>query len=708
MMSDKILVKDLHLRGNFGVDCWNMSSPLHVVLNLTIYHSLTQAAKTDSIAGSIDYAAVTDNIVELSDSAMYTSLEEFAEAVAILCIGNYGVQRVKVRVETDKGALFAGKVYVEVTRCCDLEKPMKRCADTNDVICLRDLTVPAIIGLLPFERLEKQQIISNITLFLPKSADTRPSTSYQRVSKAVVQLIESSRFLTLEALATSIAKTCLESSFCPKVTVEIDKPCVLPMARCPSVEITRDREFFGLCVVEDNNVKTESAAPTNLHTVYLAFGTNVGDLIGNVRNAIKALEQECSCTVIDTSFLYETAPMYVTDQPSFLNGVCKVVCPLEPEELLSRLKHVEQSMGRQETRRNGPRIIDLDIIFYDDIVYKSEALIIPHQSLAEREFVLRPLNDIAPNYVHPILSQPVRSLLSLLPPSSCPPRKIIPIRSDTFWPLSKKTYIMGILNVTPDSFSDGGRFNALDSAYQHAMEMVSAGADIIDIGGQSTRPNAEEVSVEEEINRVVPVIKCLRDRGLKVPISVDTFRSRVASAAIESGADLINDVSGGTRDPEMLKVMSNLNVPVCLMHMRGDSKTMMSLTTYDNNDVIEGVRKELKDRLENALKAGIHRWNILLDPGIGFSKSHEQNFEILKRLKNVTEQGSGLDGMPLLVGTSRKGFIGKVIEKENPKERVWGTASTVAAAIAGGATVVRVHDVKEMNDVVKVADKIWK
>ncbi|MGC9524088.1 MAG: dihydropteroate synthase [Limnospira sp.] len=266
-----------------------------------------------------------------------------------------------------------------------------------------------------------------------------------------------------------------------------------------------------------------------------------------------------------------------------------------------------------------------------------------------------------------------------------------------------RTYLMGILNVTPDSFSDGGAFDTPDVALVRAGEMVRAGADIIDVGGQSTRPGAAVVSLETELSRVVPVVERLR----KVPgsvgdgvISVDTTRAAVARAAVEAGADLINDISGGTYDPEMLPTAADLGVPIALMHIRGTPQTMQTLTDY--GDLMGEIREFLADRIEAAVLAGIDRANIILDPGIGFAKTYGQNLEILRELPQLRSLGC-----PLLVGPSRKSFIGKILDRPDPKGRVWGTAAACVAAIAGGADILRVHDVAELWDVTRVADAIY-
>jgi dihydropteroate synthase len=263
-----------------------------------------------------------------------------------------------------------------------------------------------------------------------------------------------------------------------------------------------------------------------------------------------------------------------------------------------------------------------------------------------------------------------------------------------------RTYVMGILNTTPDSFSDGGEFNTVATAIAQARIMRDAGADILDIGGQSTRPQAIEISLQTELDRVIPVIEAVRQE-MDLPISVDTTRSTVAKAAIAAGADIVNDISGATYDSAMLPTVAKLGVPIILMHIRGTPETMQKLTDYQ--DLIGELVAFLQERIEAAVAAGVQRDLIAIDPGIGFAKTYAQNIEILRYLTAFHPLNA-----PLLVGVSRKSFIGHILEQPNPKERIWGTAAACCAAIAQGADILRVHDVREMGDVCRVADAIWR
>ena len=269
---------------------------------------------------------------------------------------------------------------------------------------------------------------------------------------------------------------------------------------------------------------------------------------------------------------------------------------------------------------------------------------------------------------------------------------------------------MSVLNLTPDSFSDGGENYRLDpSALAGTVQShIAAGADIIDVGGQSTRPGAAQISVSEELANVLPAIEMIQSlpESANVAISVDTYRAQVAQKAIGAGAHIVNDVSAGSLDADMLPTVASLGCTISLMHMRGTPETMNSFAEYPDG-VIDAVGRELAARVKAAEDAGIRRWRIVLDPGIGFAKFQRHNLEILRHLHRLKES-PGLHNIPWLVGASRKSFIGKITGTKLARDRVWGTAAAVSAAIQGGVDIVRVHDVKEVGQVAKMADAIWR
>jgi dihydroneopterin aldolase / 2-amino-4-hydroxy-6-hydroxymethyldihydropteridine diphosphokinase / dihydropteroate synthase len=703
----------------------------------------------------------------------------------------------------------------------------------NDKVFVRDLIINTIVGVNPWERFDKQNIKLNLTVYsgaerLRHAAAAFPSTgaqahapkaqdivsrphNYRTIVRSISDYVEASSYKTVESLATSIARVAVQQNKVERIKVRVEKPSAIMFAASAGVEIERDRAFFeqeareieqerwrgasngsSLPPVEALSLGAPNASqrPANelresdgWHLAAVALGSNLGDRIRNIERAVRMLNASDTCKVIDTSFLYETPPMYVKDQPYFLNGACRIATKLSPHELLSFTQSIETAIGRDKTGvpEKGPRLVDLDIIFYDRIeLNDGPKLSIPHPLMKEREFVLRPLADVLPNYEHPSASRTVSQLLSILQnspdydggqgirrvafvpaPRTSPTQELPPNSITPSWAWGERTRVMGIINTTPDSFSDGGDNLNATNGLKSAVHMVDQGADILDIGGMSTAPNTKEISEKEEISRVVPVIQAIRSAGITLPISIDTLRGKVAQAALEAGANIINDVSGGERDPSILTVAAVWAVPFICMHMRGDSQSMTKMTTYTGGDVIGGIRKELEQRVDQALRAGVRRWNIVLDPGIGFAKDQGGNLQILRDLSTLTAtasltlngtrspremlsarashsnlsqlasaslQGSpylqprpdidgsadlctpnsSLGGFPLLVGPSRKKFLGSITGKSDPKERVYGTAAACTAAVAGGADILRVHDVKEMVDVVKTSDAIFR
>ena len=271
--------------------------------------------------------------------------------------------------------------------------------------------------------------------------------------------------------------------------------------------------------------------------------------------------------------------------------------------------------------------------------------------------------------------------------------------------IGQHTLVMGILNVTPDSFSDGSQFHALHSALSHAEQMIAEGADIIDVGGESTRPGSEPVSPETELERVIPVIEALA-KNSSVPISIDTTKSEVARAAIEAGASIINDISALRFDFFIADVAAQSGAGLILMHSRGTPATMHRLPPVA--DIMQEVTSSLRASVKMAERRGVNRNSIVIDPGIGFGKSQNQNLELIA---NLTELQSAFDDLPILIGTSRKSFIGRLLADEPDEvtpveERLHGTMASITAAVLNGAHIVRVHDVRSASETVRIADAI--
>ena len=263
--------------------------------------------------------------------------------------------------------------------------------------------------------------------------------------------------------------------------------------------------------------------------------------------------------------------------------------------------------------------------------------------------------------------------------------------------LERPTLVMGILNVTPDSFSDGGKFYSTNDAFNHALKMIQDGADIIDIGGESTRPGADSLDDDEEMSRIIPVIQALRKES-DILLSIDTYKSSVAEKDIEAGANIINDISGLCFDPKMVSLVADKNVPVVIMHIKGTPKTMQENPVY--GDLIGELKAFFLKQIQLAKKNGVKQSQMILDPGIGFGKKYDDNFTILNQLNEICDLG-----YPVMIGPSRKSFIGQTLDLP-PGDRVEGTAAAVSAGILNGARIVRVHDVKAMKRVVTITEKI--
>ncbi|XP_050209403.1 folate synthesis bifunctional protein, mitochondrial-like [Mercurialis annua] len=456
--------------------------------------------------------------------------------------------------------------------------------------------------------------------------------------------------------------------------------------------------------------------------VVIALGSNVGNRLQNFNQALQLMNKS-GINISRHGCLYETAPAYVTDQPHFLNSAVRGVTKYGPHELLRVLKKIEKDMGRTNGIRYGPRPIDLDILFYGKFKIHSDILAVPHERIWERPFVMAPLMDLLGSDTENdtvalwhSLSKHSGGLFksweklggdNLIGKDGM--KRVIPIGNQLLdW--SQRTSVMGIINLTPDSFSDGGKFQSIDSVVSQVRLMISEGADIIDFGAQSTRPMASRISPQEELDRLVPVLEAV----VKMPemneklISVDTFYSEVALEAVNKGAHLVNDVSGGQLDPNMTKVVADLEVPYAVMHMRGNPTTMQNSENLHYDDVCKQVASELYSRVKDAELSGVPAWRIIIDPGIGFSKNKEHNLEILMGLPTIqaeiARKSMGISHAPMLIGPSRKRFLGDICNRPAATERDPATIASVTAGILGGANIVRVHNIRDNLDAVKLCD----
>lgn len=460
--------------------------------------------------------------------------------------------------------------------------------------------------------------------------------------------------------------------------------------------------------------------------VVIALGSNVGNRLGNFNRALDMMKN-AGIRITAHARLYETAPAYVTDQPFFLNSAVRAITSLGPHDLLRVLKEIEKGLGRTEGIRYGPRPIDLDILFYGKLKVASDTLKIPHQNVWERPFVLAPLVDllglevnndtVACWHTFSGSGSSIFEAWEKLGGENLIGRegmsRVLPMGNKLLdW--SRKKYVMGVLNLTPDSFSDGGEYISVANAIAQIRLMISEGADMIDIGAQSTRPGARRVSTDEELSRILPVLEAVT----QVPeaqdkiLSVDTFDAKVAYEAVKNGVHVVNDVSGGHLDPNMFSTIADLGVPYIMMHMRGDPSTMQNDENTAYRNVCKEVADELCSQIKNAESSGIPAWRIIIDPGLGFSKTADQNMELLGGLsafrQRLAATSVAASRGPILIGPSRKSFLGKICGRLKANERDPATIAAVTAGVLGGANIVRVHNVKDNLDAVKVCDALLK
>lgn len=542
---------------------------------------------------------------------------------------------------------------------------------------------------------------------------------------------------------------------------------------------------------------TASFSHKKFSSVFLGLGSNLGgsNRISWIERALSRIHSNIG-KVVNTSALYESRPAFIssTDSPeNFLNCAIEIQTDKLPHDVILLLKDIEASFGRnspniqdQSDRVYTSRPIDIDILFWDNQVLDIRAspqiqLQVPHKQLQNRSFVLYPLNDIAPDYIHPIYQKSISILVSdlegdvkrngprqdaLLPLRVFPlNNRLIPlgdpaqIRDSTIagvtgllpstsnvtfdlcthgrhknykglksgnsalnasWPGGFPTQIMGILNVTPDSFSDGStNFKEVDHLSCAIESLLAQGAEIIDVGGESTRPGSIQPSLQEELSRVIPVVEMIRQVNSDVCISIDTRRSEVAKLALDAGANLINDVSGGVFDEQMDSTVAqwrhNENqtfASYCIMHMRGDTSTMNELTDYSPEGVVEHTGKWIKSRIEYASRIhGLPRWRFVADPGLGFAKTASQNVLLSARAKEFRSYLPS--GVPVLIGHSRKRFVREMIGESMALDR--GVAFKRSMSVGGGVVlaidtvknagveIVRVHDVQELRSGLDVA-----
>ena len=410
--------------------------------------------------------------------------------------------------------------------------------------------------------------------------------------------------------------------------------------------------------------------------IYLGLGSNIGNNELNLKKAIKKLAEN-GIKLIKSSSLYVTKAQYYENQDDFLNQVIEVKTKLSPFELLDTIEKIMSEMKRKRLIKYGPRIIDIDILFYKNIEINKKILTIPHKLMFERDFILKPLYEL--NKKINIKNKPIKHWINLL--------KLY----------SKQIKIMGVLNVTSNSFSDGGKFDNLETGIKQ-FKKLSKYSDIIDIGAESSRPGSLAISEKEELNKVIPLIKKIRKLNKEILISIDTKKSNVAKQALTAGADIINDITG-MKNKQLRKVASDFNCPTIIMHMKGIPQTMQK-NLKTNLDIIKEINDFFKNQIKICVADGIKKENIFIDPGIGFGKTFKDNITIIKNLDKFNIHNS-----QILIGLSKKSFFQK-ITNTLVSQRQEETLTANLISIQNGAKLIRVHDVKSHYKMLKVYNKL--
>lgn len=755
-MSDKVFINGLQGNAIVGLDHWQKPVPHPVAVDAVFSTDFTSALKKDNLKFSLNYAVISDQLSRFltqNQQKNFHSLGGLAQALYKL-----------LEAEREK---CTGVELTVLAPKLDIRAPVLYSTDGGrGIYKIEGLKALTLIGVFTFERLNRQFVVLDIDLATAKGVTHLHVPS---VSASVYEYLEQANFKTVEALVKHTLQWILQNFLAVEsVEVRVTKPNAIVYTDGVGVSCKCTREEFvneppiKFNLVSKNGATfdlpvEEAAQLAPVQTAYIAFGSNQGNQLQNIDTALKHLDLHPNITLQSTSSLYVLKPMYHTDQADFYNGVARITCKnMTPHELLKFLKEIEyKHLAREKEFDNGPRTIDLDIIFYGNATVNTSDLTVPHKLMLERTFVLQPLCElVAPDYIHPVTAEPVhdhlRKLLATIPDPSVQESSelllVVPGNGKhhlTFSHNSKKaTLIMGIFNATPDSFSDGGRRFELskEEIVKAVLKLKEDGANIIDVGGVSTRPGSKEPSADEELARVVPVIEAIRStRELDdIFISVDTYRAVVADAVLEKGADIINDISMGTFDSGLFAVVAKHGCGYIMSHTRGTPATMSKLTEYGPSDellveyqidlyhgllapeaepVVNGVCRELAAQLQIAMEQGVRKWQVIIDPGIGFAKTVSQNLTLLRRARTLKQYAqndlklgiyTSFHGLAVLVGTSRKKLLGTITGRENASERMIPTAASVVASVQQNTDIVRVHDVAEVKEAVQTADAIYK
>lgn len=782
---DQVHVKSLDVKAVVGPDSWDQLKPQNLKVTLHMQTDFKKSSITDDLEYSLNYAVISRDIsnhVQKNIKRNYKDVNTFGRNIVEYAKKSYpGINALTVEVESKEANI----------RSNSIKSITSNSHDELDHIIISDFKILTLIGVFTFERLKKQYVDFTIKLPVAEGSDV---PQYDKIINQVTEYVENSNFKTVEALIETAAQVILTNNGYffdrPSLPIEVKVMKLNAITETEGVGVSCERCYddfksvapISLPVAKSKVINSCTGGDFDLpvqnikldkdswKSAILAFGSNIGDRFKNVVEAVSLLKAHKDVEVVCSSSLFESEPMYFKDQQPFLNGCIKIKTRLLPDALLELCKKIEyDELNRVKHFDNGPRTIDLDIVtYYDsngaDFSMNTPELSIPHPRMLERSFVLEPLCElISPSCVHPITAEPIHNHLKQLYENDNPEDvlwKLVPVGNKFLkfkiqWekdiltglrrPVSSSpAYLMGVVNVTPDSFSDGAQdYDNKEVVVSKIEAMVSAALElheivILDIGGCSTRPGSLQASEEEELTRILPIINAVTTSKSipldKVVISIDTYRSVVAEAAISAGVGIINDISGGVFDPRILQVVSkHPNVAYVLSHIRGTIDSMSSETSYltsdenvkeyisgkEGNEIdnlfIKTIGREVCSRYQDTFRNNIFRWQLFLDPGIGFAKVGKQNLELIKGiplLRNysciIGNEYYSLINLPVLVGPSRKKFIGDITKTPSAKDRDFATGAIVSACVANGCDIIRVHDVANISKALKLLNELYR
>jgi len=392
-MSDIIKIKQLNVKSIIGTETWGKPKLQPVIVDVVVYTDIMKCGETDNLEDTIDYSEIVKAVIQFSEQGSFNTIQEYTIKLVQAITEKFTIEKISVKVALPRANLHSNAIVCSLTRTKD---NVNEWFTKDDVYTVDKLNVNTVIGFNDCEKVVKQALDITISYYpkvendIKSVEDLSNLVNSKILAEEVNDLVEKTRFITIEALASSIANCCLTSFDVEKVNVRVEKPNALTFAGASAVEIERDVSSIPkLNKTYQSQFQPEKKVPS--HVAYIALGGNLGEVAKNISKALKLLSEKCK--ILQTSYLYETTPMYVLDQPNFLNAACKVLTDLEPMDLLAFLKQIEKDVGRVPSIRNGPRAVDLDILFYDKLILKTETLIIPHPRISERRFVLEPLNE---------------------------------------------------------------------------------------------------------------------------------------------------------------------------------------------------------------------------------------------------------------------------------------------------------------------------